>query len=207
MFEVLETTNSRCKAEQAVSELVFEEKYPPEVIETSLKITEKRFDIISLLDDVARAELETMYVNHTYNDMFPSLFQLWHGDFQEESDELYEYVNAPETHPEHKTIKQYQSMFQNNLPAKIPLVRGHNTTTVGKHPLESWTAQVGIAQMYGDTILYTVAEPEDVFMCAMYGEHIGEQEYVLTDATVESVYEPTICDQIEIYQRMAAQLD
>lgn len=205
MFKILEETTDIEKAQDALNTLVFEEQCIPEAIELSLQHSNNYFEPRELLDVVAEKRLPTIYTQHDCTIDFPEVLTTWTGDFREGTNEIYEIVQN-ETHPKKQEIREYQQEMRNKLPEKIPLVRGVDNKNPEKHPLTSWTAKAGVAQIYGDYILYTTAKPEDVFMCSIHGEKIGEQEYVLTDYTIEEIYVSSLESQIEIYQRMQEEL-
>lgn len=205
MFEVLESTHDRDEAKEALHHLLFEKQSTPDTIDLSLSRAEEYFDTRDLLDTVAKQELPTLYTRHRCDISFPDVLTNWEGDFREATDDIYDIAEG-RNHPDADAVQAYQEEMRARLPSRIPLVRGVDTTNPTKHPLTSWSAKAGTARLYGDYILYTTAHPEDVFMCALHGERIGEQEFVLTDYTIEEVYDSTTEAQVKIYQRMYDEL-
>lgn len=199
MFEKLESTTDLSVAVDSVQYLMFKNKASPNAISTSLDIASRYFEPNNLIESAAKNTLPTLYHKHNSKIHMPPILHSWKGDFREGTEEIY---NIAKGKKRNKDVELYQQKMRSKLPSKIPLVRGSTTTKNQNRVLRSWTASVGTARIYGDTILYTVVSPDDVFMCSLYGDNIGEQEFTLQNYTIEKSYKSSIENHIKIYQKM-----
>lgn len=201
MFDVLESTRDNEEAVNAVQHLIFNTNHSPEAIVASLEIAEKYFEPEQLIDRASRKELETLYLTPHTKPQFsmPDILKNWKGDFRQGTKEIYKIARGEVTNEE---VEDYQNRMRSQLPRQIPLVRGGRPNH--GRDLCSWSASVYTAQVYSDTqIAYTVVSPEDVFMCSLYGDEIGEQEYTLTNYQIQETYSPTLENQIILNRKMA----
>lgn len=200
-YEVLEDpTSGLNELRDSIESLVFVKKKNPESISNSFRNAEKNgIEPSDLLDGVARRRLNHMYTHRVNKSNYPSLLKNWKGDATEGTPELLS-IARDEDHPKKDEIRAYQKNMRSKLPNRIPLVRG------GKHnnkSLESWSAEIGVARRYANNnIMFTIARPENVFMCSKFGPRIGEQEYTLKNTVSVDKYPNNNKTHIKLYQKM-----
>lgn len=205
-YDIIEDPSSGIsEIRNAIETLVFEEKKNPDPVSNSFETAEMGgIEPSGLLDEVARNRLNHMYAHRNRSNNYPSLLENWKGDATEGTPELLSIARG-EQHPDRDRIKKYQQKMRSKLPSRIPLVRGggHNSKQ-----LESWSAEIGVARRYSNNkIMFTIAEPNDVFMCSKYGPRIGEQEYTLINTRSVENYQDCDKTHIKLYQKMDQILD
>lgn len=200
-YEIIEDPlTSLNETREAIEQLVFEEKKNPETIANSFRTAELNgTDPKQFLDGVARRRLRHMYTHRNQNTNYPTILKNWKGDATEGTPQLLRIARG-EDHPDRYQVEKYQQTMRANIPNKIPLVRGGSQNS---KMLESWAAEIGVARRYSDgQLLFTIANPEDVFMCSKFGPRIGEQEYTLTNKNSIHSYTDSNKTHIKLYQKM-----
>lgn len=203
MYEQLETTKDIEVASEALGTLLFETSAPTSAIETSLKThTSEYFDIKQLIDHTAKKYIPLLRQNsQSWTGPFPTVLESWKGDFREGTDTIYEIAAGKDVN-QADAVREYQSHMRSELPPSFILVRGTSSVS-DDQSLTSWTARVGAADIYGETIYTAVVTPSDVFMSSVYGKSIiGESEYVLTNWSTRDTYDTSVSSFLQIYREM-----
>jgi len=196
--EELESTRDLMEAVEATRTLVFDSDRSVKSVVSSLEVADRYFEPESLVSNEAQRELETLYVRHHSELDMPDVLLNWDGDFRKDTKEIYQIARGEVRDDE---VERYQRKMRDKLPSQIPLVRGGKPNH--GRDLCSWSSSIYTAQVYDSSeVSYTVVSPEDVFMCSLYGEYIGEQEYTLLDYEIEETFVPTLENQIRFNRRM-----
>lgn len=206
MFDALESADNEQEAINILEELIFNRNYRAEAIATSLNLIDDKYDTRYIIDSAAKNSLPTLYTSHSRSGMsMPDVLKAWKGNFREGTEEIYKIATGEVTN---ESVEKYQQQMRSRLPQKIPLVRGSEQINSNKRrPLRSWSASVSTARAFGKNIQYTVVNPSDVFMCSIYGDLIGEQEYTLTNYTVLSTFRYNTKNHVKLYQKMDSVLN
>lgn len=202
LYEELTDPLNRNKVIEQLEKVTFNQREDPELIAELLNELDEYYDPVFLLDDMSRRVLPTIVKSNRSTISKPDVLLDWQGRSDTGTEEIHKIANGEVTNTD---VEAYQRKMRSKLPTQIPLVRGVSTTSPPLHgdTLTSWTSSINTASIFGDSLLlYTVAKPENVFMCSQYGETIGDQEYTLSQYTVEEIYNPTLENKVKIVQKM-----